>query len=53
MQRRRGFLSLEYVILVAIVVAALVGMAVYFRRSLCGKWRQAADVFGYGRQYKP
>jgi len=53
MKRSRGFLSLEYALLVAVLIAALVGMAVYLKRSLSGKWRQAGDAFGQGRQYKP
>jgi Flp pilus assembly pilin Flp len=48
---RQGFLSLEYALLIALVVAALVGMALYFQRSLSGKWREAGDSFGFGRQY--
>lgn len=53
MHNKKGFLSIEYAVLIAIVVAALVGMSVYIKRSLCGKWRQAGDTFGYGRQYDP
>ena len=49
--RQKGVSVLEYAALIAIVVAALLGMAVYFRRSLSGKWRQAADTFAGGRQY--
>lgn len=48
---RQGFLSLEYALLIAIVIAALVGMAFYFQRSLSGKWREVGDSFGFGRQY--
>ena len=48
---KRGFLSLEYALLITILVAALVGMALYFQRSLSGKWRDAGDSFGFGRQY--
>lgn len=50
---RRGSLSLEYAALIAIMVAALVGMAVYFKRALSGRWRAVGDVFGYGKQYQP
>ena len=45
--------AVEYAVLIAIVVAALVGMSVYAMRALSGKWRQAGDTFGYGRQYEP
>ena len=50
--KRRGFLSLEYVILIVVLVAVLLAMAVYLRRSICSKLRQAGDTFSYGRQYK-
>lgn len=50
--RSKAFMAIEYVMLVAILVAALVSMAVYMKRSLCGKWREAGDTFSYGRQYE-
>lgn len=50
--RSQGFLAIEYVVLISILVAALVAMAVYMKRSLCGKWREVGDTFGYGRQYE-
>ena len=51
--KNKGSLILEYSILIAIVIAALVCMQVYVKRALCGRWRQAGDVFGSGRQYEP
>lgn len=45
--------SLEYAVLIAILVAALLGMSVYIKRAICGKMRGSADTFGYGRQYAP
>ncbi len=53
MNLRRGSLAIEYTVLIAVVVAALIGMQVYVRRAICGKWRASADAFGYGRQYEP
>ena len=50
---RRGQSAIEYTVLVAIVVAALLGMAVYTKRALDGKWREVGDTLGYGRQYEP
>jgi Flp pilus assembly pilin Flp len=50
---KKGMLSLEYAILIAILVAALLGMAVYIKRAISGKFRESGDVFGYGRQYVP
>lgn len=43
--------TVEYAMLVGIVVAALLGMTIYFRNSIAGKWRESADVFGHGRLY--
>jgi len=42
---------IEYSLLLAVVVAAILGMQIYFKRAISGRWRQAADTFGYGRQY--
>lgn len=42
---------IEYSMVVAVVVAALVGMQIYIKRAISGRWRQAADTFGFGRQY--
>ncbi len=50
--KRKGTFSLEYAFLLSIAAAALLTMAVYFKRALCGKYRQSADVFGFGRQYE-
>jgi len=49
--KKNGFLSLEYAILIAIVITALIGLSFYFQRSLSGKWREVGDSFGFGRQY--
>jgi Flp pilus assembly pilin Flp len=49
----RGQAAVEYAVLVAIVVAALISMAVYTKRALSGKWRGVGDTFGHGRQYEP
>ena len=51
--KNKGNLILEYSVLIAIVVAALLCMQIYVKRAICGRWRQAADVFGSGRQYEP
>ncbi|MDD5477964.1 MAG: hypothetical protein PHG87_07220 [Candidatus Omnitrophica bacterium] len=43
--------TLEYAVVVACVVAALLGMQFYIRRGIQGKLRQAADETG--EQYTP
>lgn len=40
----------EYSLLVAIVIAALLAMQVYVKRAVSGRWKEAGDVFGFGRQ---
>jgi len=45
-QRLQGQAAIEYAVLVAIVVAALVTMQVYVRRGISGKLRAAADSVG-------
>jgi len=42
---------LEYALVVAVVAAAVLGIEIYIKRAISGRWRQAADTFGYGRQY--
>jgi hypothetical protein len=50
----RSVSTIEYAFLFIIVVAALMGMAIYFKRGLSGRWREAVDEsFGHGRQYDP
>lgn len=50
---RKGMFSIEFAFTLAVVVAALLAISVYLTRSICGKFRASADVFGYGRQYSP
>lgn len=50
---RRGFLSLEYAVLIVVCAASFLAMAVYIKRSVMGKWRTSADTMGFGRQYEP
>lgn len=47
----KGTSIIEYSLLIAIVVAALLGMQIYLKRGVSGKWKEAGDVFGFGRQY--
>jgi len=43
---------IEYSFLIAIVVAALLGIQIYLKRAVSARWRQTADMFGFGRQYQ-
>lgn len=49
----RGMLSVEYAILITILIAALLAMSSYIQKKICGKIRDSGDAFGYGRQYEP
>ncbi len=44
--KKRGQSTLEYVILVGFVVAALIAMGVYMKRSIQGKIRESSDQIG-------
>lgn len=50
---KKGVSIVEYSILIAVVAAALIGMQIYLKRAICGNWRAAGDVFGFGRQFEP
>jgi Flp pilus assembly pilin Flp len=51
MNRKKALSSIEYAVLIIVVVAALIGMSVYLKHAILGKWRDAGDMFGQGRQY--
>ena len=53
MKIRKGMSIIEYSLLIAIVVAALIGIQIYLKRGICGNWKAAGDVFGFGRQFQP
>jgi len=42
---------LEYGLVVMAIIAALTGIYIYFSRAMQEKYRQSADVFGYGKQF--
>jgi len=48
---RRGISAIEYGVLIAVTVAALLAMQIYMKRGISGKLRQAADSIG--TQYGP
>lgn len=50
---KKAMSTIEYAMLIAIVVAALIGMQFYLRRAVCGHWKQSGDAIGFGRQYDP
>ena len=50
---KKGMSVVEYSLLIAVVVAMLLAMQSYLHRAVSGRWREAGDVFGFGRQYQP
>ncbi len=50
-RRRKGQTSLEYIVLIIIVIGALLAMGNYFKRSLQGRWKGSLDELG--DQYDP
>lgn len=48
---KKGQSTLEYAVIIAVVVAALIAMQVYFKRGVQGKMREATDQIG--EQYSP
>lgn len=44
--KRRGQSTLEYAILIVVVIMALVGMQAYLKRGLSGRMRDSADQIG-------
>ena len=51
MEKKRATSVIEYGMVIALVSAALFAIGIYYKRAVCGRWRQAGDTFGYGRQY--
>jgi Flp pilus assembly pilin Flp len=49
----KGMSLIEYAMLVAVVAIAFIGMSVFLKRSVSGKWKQGIAIFGSGRQYEP
>lgn len=46
MRLRRAQSTLEYAVIVAVVIGALLFMSTYIRRSVQGKYRESADDMG-------
>ena len=53
LRQRRALTILEYSLLLACIVFALLAAQVYLKRALMFKWRESVDSFGHGRQYAP
>ena len=53
MRNKRAQSTLEYVLLVAAIVAAVLAMFGIISYSSMGKYKQSADAIGGGEQYEP
>lgn len=53
LRSNNGITTIEYSILVLVLVLALLAIQVSLKRVIAGKWKVSADVFGAGRQYEP
>jgi uncharacterized protein (UPF0333 family) len=51
LRKKRGQSTLEYAVLIIIVIGALLSIQVYIRRGIQGRMKQAADDIG--DQYSP
>ena len=51
--RKKGQSTLEFMVLIAIVVAAIICMQSYVKRSIQGHMRKDADEIGGGGYYSP
>lgn len=51
LRKQKAQTTLEYVILVSVIVAALIGMQVYVKRGFSGKLKESADSIG--QQFSP
>ena len=49
---KKGISVAEYSVVIAIVIAALLVMQFYFKRSISSRWKDTADIFSFGRTYQ-
>lgn len=51
MLNKRGQSTLEYAVLIVVIIAALIAMQVYLKRGIQGRMRESSDQIG--EQYSP
>lgn len=49
--RKRGQSTLEYAVLIVVIIAALIAMQVYLKRGVQGRMRESSDQIG--EQFSP
>src|SRR3989338_2896003 len=50
-QKKRGQTTIEYIVIITIILAAFLAMQSYLKRGLQGRWKSAVDDLG--EQYDP
>ena len=53
MRKIRGQGILDYLVLLAVVIAALLVLGRYIKNTLSGKMREGSDIIGQGETYRP
>ena len=48
----KGSSVIEYAVVIAIIISALLGMQLLIKAHLSGAWRETVDQFGHGHQYE-
>lgn len=50
---KKAVFTIEWLVLIVLIVLALLAMQLYLKRSVNGRFKSAGDSFGQGRQYEP
>lgn len=50
---QQGFSTIEYLIVLTIIVGTMFVFKDYIVRGISGRWKSTGDQFGYGRQFHP
>lgn len=53
MKDKRASSIVDYVLVFFVVMAVIVSMGAYIKRTLMGKYKETGDAFSHGRQYEP
>lgn len=51
--RNQGIATLEYIVVVLVLMAVFTSMAYMLPRIMASRWKTAADTFGLQKQYDP
>ncbi|MBL8014391.1 MAG: hypothetical protein JNN05_11145 [Candidatus Omnitrophica bacterium] len=50
---KKGFSTIEYVVVLTIIVGTMFIFKDYIIRGITGRWKAFSDQVGYGRQFHP